>query len=120
LSPIRAERARRNGHRFVTVTDNIAFLPQRLSLLRGRAPTTAWTAYPNEGFAKDPTQTILLDLGHLHYFTFRQVEILYRLAGFRPEQRLGIEKPFGRLRNAWPTLFSGQVCISVTFQGTQP
>lgn len=112
-------RLSRPGTQLVTVTDNIAFLPQRLSLLRGRAPTTAWTAYPNEGFAEDPTQTILLDLGHLHYFTFRQVEILYRLAGFRPERRLAIGKPLGRLRNLWPTLLSGQVCISGTFQGVK-
>ena len=107
------------GTQLVTVTDNIAFLPQRLNLLWGRAPTSAWAACPNEGFTLDPTQTILLDLGHLHYFTFRQVEILYRLAGFRPERRLGVGKPLGRLRNLWPTLFSGQVCVSGTYQGTQ-
>jgi SAM-dependent methyltransferase len=110
----------RPGTQLVTVTDNISFLPQRLNLLRGRAPTTAWGAYPNEGFAEDPSETILLDLGHLHYFTFRQVEILYRLAGFRPERRLGIGKSFGRLRNLWPTLLSGQVCVSGTFQGKRP
>ncbi len=110
----------RPGTQLVTVTDNVAFLPQRLNLLRGRAPTTAWAAYPNEGFAEDPAQTVLLDLGHLHYFTFRQVEILYRLAGFRPERRLAIGKPFGRLRNLWPTLLSGQVCVSGTFQGKKP
>lgn len=75
---------------------------------------------PNEGFAKDPSETILLDLGHLHYFTFRQVEILYRLAGFQPERRLGIGKPFGRLRTLWPSLLSGQVCVSGTFQGKMP
>jgi hypothetical protein len=68
----------------------------------------------------DTAETILLDLGHLHYFTFRQVEILYRLAGFRPERRLGIGKPFGRLRNLWPTLLNGQVCVSGTFQGKRP
>jgi SAM-dependent methyltransferase len=110
----------RPGTQLVTVTDNIAFLPQRLNLLRGRAPTTAWGAYPNEGFAEDPSETILLDLGHLHYFTFRQVEILYCLAGFRLECRLGIGKSFGRLRNLWPTLLSGQVCVSGTFQGKRP
>jgi SAM-dependent methyltransferase len=110
----------RPGTQLVTVTDNIAFLPQRLNLLRGRAPTTAWAVYPNEGFAEDPTETILLDLGHVHYLTFRQVEILYRLAGFRPERRLGIGRSFGRLRNLWPTLLSGQVCVSGTFQGKMP
>jgi SAM-dependent methyltransferase len=109
-------RLSRPGTQLVTVTPNISFLPQRLGLLFGRAPTTA---YPNEGFAEDPTQTILFDLGHLHYFTFRQVEILYRIAGFRPERRLGIGKPFGPLRNLWPTLLSGLICVSGTFQGAK-
>lgn len=111
----------RLGTQLVTVTDNISFLPQRLRLLLGRAPTTAWAAYPNVGFAENPAQTILLDLGHLHYFTFRQIEILYRIAGFRPEHRLGIRgKRLGRLANLWPTLLSGQICVSGTFQDTKP
>lgn len=106
----------RPGAQLVTVTPNVAFLPQRLHLLFGRAPTTT-TACPNEGFYTDPYQTVLHDGGHLHYFTFRQVEILYRLAGFRPEQRLGFAGRFSRLRNYWPTLLSSSVCISGTFQG---
>jgi hypothetical protein len=108
----------RPGTQLVTVTDNISFLPQRLRILFGKAPTTAWAAYPNEGFAEDPRETILLDLGHLHYFTFRQVEILYRLAGFRPERRLGVGKRFNRLRNWSPTLLSGQVAVSGIYTGS--
>jgi len=107
----------RPGTQLTTVTPNVAFLPHRLRLLLGRAPATA-LRYPNEGFADDPRQTILLDAGHLHYFTFRQVEILYRLAGFRPEQRLGIASRFSHLRNFWPTLLSSSVCVSGTFQGS--
>ncbi len=108
----------RPGTQLVTVTPNVAFLPQRLRLLTGQAPTTANVR--NEGFEDNPGQTILFDLGHLHYFTFRQIEILYRIAGFAPERRLGVGKPFSRLRNAWPTVFSGLVCVSGTYQGKEP
>jgi 2-polyprenyl-3-methyl-5-hydroxy-6-metoxy-1,4-benzoquinol methylase len=107
----------RPGTQLVTITPNVAFLPQRWRLLRGRAPNTASSWYPNEGFASDPSETILLDAGHLHYFTFRQVEILYRIAGFRPERRLGVGRPLSRLRNRWPTLLSGLVCVSGVFGG---
>lgn len=108
----------RPGTQLVTVTPNIAFLPLRLRLLFGRAPTTT-AACPNEGFYINPHQTVLHDGGHLHYFTFRQVEILYRLGGFRPERRLGFASRFSRLRNYWPTLLSGSVCVSGTFQGRE-
>ena len=108
----------RPGTQLVTVTPNVASLPHRLHLLLGRAPTTA-QRYPDEGFANDPSQTVLHDAGHLHYFTFRQVEILYRLAGFHPERRLGIASRLSRLRNYWPTLLSTSVCVSGIFQGTE-
>jgi 2-polyprenyl-3-methyl-5-hydroxy-6-metoxy-1,4-benzoquinol methylase len=105
------------GTQLVTVTPNVGFLPQRLNILRGRAPNTAMSWYPNEGFAKDPRHTRMLDAGHLHYFTFRQIEILYEMAGFCPERRLGVGHRFTRLRNWWPTLFSGLVCISGIYRG---
>lgn len=109
-------RLARPGAQLVTVTPNVAFLPQRLNILRGRAPNTAIPWLPNEGFAIDPEETKLLDAGHLHYFTFRQIEILYRIGGFRPEQRLGVGARFSWLRNRWPTLFSGLVCVSGMYQ----
>jgi hypothetical protein len=89
-------------------------------LLLGKAPNTALPWYPNEGFGKNPADTVMLDAGHLHYFTFRQVEILYRIAGFRPTQRLGIGARWGRLRNQWPTLLSGQVCVAGEYTGAPP
>lgn len=104
------------GTQLVTVTPNVAFLPQRLNVLRGRAPNTAIPAYPNEGFTQNPNQTKLLDHGHLHYFTFRQIEILYQIAGFRSDQRLAVGARFYRLRSWWPTLLSGLVCVSGTYQ----
>jgi ubiquinone/menaquinone biosynthesis C-methylase UbiE len=105
------------GTQLVTTTPNVVFLPYRLRLLMGRGPNTALPLYPNEGFAQDPLQTVLHDAGHFHYFTFRQVEILYQIAGFWPEQRLGFGRRFGRLRNYWPTLLSGTVCISGSYIG---
>ncbi len=101
----------------ITSTPNIGYLPHRLRILRGKAPNTALPLYPNEGFAQDPTQTILLDAGHYHYFTFRQLEILYGIAGFVPERRLGFGRRFSRLRNRWPTLLSGAVCLVGTYHG---
>lgn len=110
-------RLSRPGTQLVTVTPNVGFLPQRFNILRGRAPNTASSWLPNEGFARDPRQTPMLDAGHVHYFTFRQVEILYEIAGFKPEQRLGVGDNFTWLRNQWPTLLSGLICISGTFVG---
>ncbi len=107
------------GTQLVTVTPNVAFLPQRLSLLRGRAPNTAIPWMPDEGFLVNPAETPMLDGGHLHYFTFRQVEMLYQIAGFQPDLRLGIGSRFTRLRNWWPTLLSGLVCVSGTYVGKE-
>lgn len=109
-------RLSRPGTQLVTVTPNVGFLPQRFNILRGRAPNTAIPWLPNEGFAKDPLQTPMLDAGHVHYFTFRQVEILYEIAGFKPEKRLGVGHNFVWLRNWWPTLLSGLICVSGTFE----
>lgn len=108
----------RPGAQLVTVTPNVAFLPQRLRILRGKAPNTALPWYPDEGFSHNPAETHMLDAGHLHYFTYRQVETLYRIAGFTPVRRLGIGTRWSRLRNWWPTLLSGQVCVSGDYQGT--
>jgi 2-polyprenyl-3-methyl-5-hydroxy-6-metoxy-1,4-benzoquinol methylase len=106
----------RPGTQLVTVTPNVAFLPHRLRLLAGHAPTTG-SHYSNAGFMPDPRQTILHDAGHLHYFTFTQVEMLYRLAGFRPQQRLGIASRFSRLRHLWPSLLSSSVCVAGSYEG---
>ena len=105
------------GTQLITVTPNVAFLPQRINMMRGRAPNTAVPWMPDEGFLANPAETPILDGGHLHYFTFRQVEMLYQIAGFRPDLRLGIGARFTRLRNWWPTLLSGLVCVSGTYVG---
>ena len=106
----------RPGTQLVTVTPNVAFLPLRLRLLLGRAPTTH-TGGSDEGFDANPRRTILHNGGHLHYLGFHQVEMLYWLGGFRPERRLGFSNRLGRLSDYWPTLLSSSVCVSGTFQG---
>jgi cyclopropane fatty-acyl-phospholipid synthase-like methyltransferase len=111
-------RLSRPGTQLVTVTPNVAFLPQRLSLLLGRGPATT-SACPNEGFYAKAEDTVLFDGGHLHYFTYRQVEILYRLAGFRVEKRMGFGTRLSRLRNVWPSLLSGVVCLSGIYEGRE-
>ena len=105
------------GKVLLALAPRVAFLPQRLRLLLGRAPTTH-TGGPDEGFDADPRRTILHNGGHLHYLGFRQVETLYRLGGFRPERRLGFCSRLGRLSDYWPTLLSSSVCVSGTFQGS--
>ena len=105
-------RLARPGTQLVTVTPNVAYLMQRMRALRGRAPNTSLPHHGNEGFTADPAQTVLLDGGHFHYFTFHQLELLYRVAGFEPELRLGFGSRLSRLRNRWPTLLSGAVCVA--------
>jgi len=107
----------RPGTQLITVTPNAAYLFQRLRSLLGHAPNTSLPSHRNEGFAATPSGTVLLDGGHLHYFTFRQVVMLYEIAGFRPTRRLGFGRRLSRLRNVWPTLLSGAACVSGIYQG---
>lgn len=109
-------RLSRPGTQLVTVTPNVAYLMQRVRALRGRAPNTSLPHHGNEGFTADPAHTVLLDGGHFHYFTFRQLELLYRVAGFEPEVRLGFGSRLSRLRNRRPTLLSGAVCVAGTYR----
>ena len=74
----------RPGAQLVTVTPNIAYLPRRWRALQGYAPATSSLFDRNEGFLADhPERTSLRDGGHLHYITFRQLELLYQMSGFR-------------------------------------
>ena len=108
----------RPGTQLVTVTPNIAYLPRRWRALQGYAPATSSLFDTNEGFFVDrPEETILRDGGHLHYITFSQLDILYHTSGFQVEQRLGVGNRFSQLRNWWPTLLSGAVCVSGTYRG---
>ena len=93
------------GGRLVTVTPNIAGIRKRVTLLRGRFPSTSGRS---EGI--DVREGELFDGGHLHYFTFSSIEALYRAEGLEPTGRLGFGR-FGRAHHARPNLLSGSVAV---------
>jgi len=87
--------------KLVINTPNVAFVKKRFLLLFGRFPSTS---QPNEGLGSD----ILFDGGHLHYFTFRSLNMLLERAGFEIEQKIGFGK-FGRIHNIYPSILSGGI-----------
>lgn len=91
-------RVMKEGGTLVMNTPNVAYIKRRALLLCGRFPSTS---QPNEGLGSD----ILFDGGHLHYFTFRSLELLLRKAGFHILQRVGYGR-FGHLHRLWPGLTS--------------
>jgi SAM-dependent methyltransferase len=92
--------------RLVTCTPNVAELRRRLTLLRGRFPSTSGQ---DEGLLVRPNE--LFDGGHLHYFTFSSLAKLYRKYGIEPDRYLGFGK-LGRFHNFYPSLFSSVICIA--------
>jgi SAM-dependent methyltransferase len=96
----------RPGGDLVITTPNIAKWTRRIKLLAGRFPSTASR---NEGLATyQGRATDLYDEGHLHYFTYRSLEVILRRAGLAPVARYGYP---GRLARRWPTLWSTDVCV---------
>ena len=99
-------------------TPNIAKWTRRIRLAAGRFPSTA--SY-NEGLTTHQgSEANLYDEGHLHYFTFRSLELmLTERCGFARTERLGyfngpyrLPRPLGSwLSRAWPTMFS-EVALS--------
>jgi len=89
------------GGILVINTPNIAFVKKRLLLVLGRFPSTS---QPNEGIGDD----VLFDGGHLHYFTFRSLQIALQKAGFATLRKIGYGR-FGYLHQTWPALLSGGV-----------
>jgi SAM-dependent methyltransferase len=121
LDPIESLRAVREVLRpdgFVWVdTPNIARLTRRIKLLLGRFPSTASA---NEGLTThggEPAK--LYDEGHLHYWTFRSLELmLTQYCGYSHVRRMPYSaRPFlnGRLgamlAGKLPTLVS-EVCVA--------
>jgi 2-polyprenyl-3-methyl-5-hydroxy-6-metoxy-1,4-benzoquinol methylase len=94
-------------------TPNIAKWTRRIRLSFGRFPSTA--SY-NEGLTTHGgDRATLYDEGHLHYFTFRSLELmLTERCGFDRIERLGyfngpysLPRPVGGwLARTWPTMFS--------------
>jgi len=93
-------------------TPNIAFLPRRMELLCGRFPATSRPTHQSEGFARPSGNTVLLDGGHLHYFTFSSLSELLRIGGFEVIEYYGFGRVAPRLRHVWPSLLSGNVLVS--------
>jgi SAM-dependent methyltransferase len=94
-----------DGGRLVTITPNIAGIRKRVTLLAGRFPSTSAR---EEGLGVRSGE--LFDGGHLHYFTYRSVEELYRRFSIRPVRRIGFGR-FGRLHHIRPTILSGSVAV---------
>lgn len=83
---------RENGT-FILITPNIGYIKHRISLLLGKFPTTSGDKE-------------LYDGGHLHYFTFSDIERLLHKFGFNIIEKKGV---FGR--NFLPQIFSGGIAI---------
>lgn len=86
---------RKRGYLILQVP-NIAWLPQRLSLLFGSRPRTSWAP----GW----------DGGHLNYFTFDSLEKLLEKSGFKII-KIGCSGVFARLRYIYPPLLSSDIII---------
>jgi len=94
------------GGTLLTATPNVAYLPRRLQLLRGRFPGTSAAG---EGFRVRPGE--MYDGGHLHYFTCGSLKRLYRHFGLQVVRTVGFGRVLGRLRNLWPSLLSGSALV---------
>lgn len=86
---------------FVVNTPNIAYIKRRIQLLLGRFPSTS---QGNEGLGSD----VLFDGGHLHYFTFRSLELLLKRHSFRITESSGYGK-FGWIHSVAPRLTSNGI-----------
>jgi 2-polyprenyl-3-methyl-5-hydroxy-6-metoxy-1,4-benzoquinol methylase len=95
----------------ITTTPNIGFLQHRLRLLSGRFPSTSLPYHRSEGFMEPGRDTVLLDGGHVHYFTYRMVRRLYEIWGFNSLESYGFGRRLSRLRNLYPSMLSGNVCV---------
>lgn len=99
-------------------TPNIAKWTRRLRLLVGRFPTTGAI---NEGLITHRGEPAdLLDEGHLHYFTYRQLELmLTQRCGFERTERLGyfcgprmMPTPLGSLLAQRRPSFFGEIAVA--------
>lgn len=121
IDPMRSMTAIRNVLKpggFVYIdTPNIAKWTRRAKLAFGQFPSTAST---NEGlttYSGEPSD--LYDEGHLHYFTYRSLELmLTQWCGFARVERVGyypdsrFESVGRRLAQRRPTLFSELACFA--------
>ncbi len=84
------------GGELVVQTNNLAYLPRRLTLLVGKLPRTSLQ--------------VGWDGGTLHYFTMGALCKLLEESGFRVVARTG-SGAFARWRNWWPSLLTGDLIV---------
>lgn len=80
---------------------NIAYIKYRFQLLVGKLPVTSSPFNWKE---------IGWDGGHLHYFTKKRIISALRESGFNV-LRVSGSGFFAKLRNFWPSLLTGDLCI---------
>jgi len=88
----------------VVQVSNIAYIKHRMKLLFGKLPITT---HP---YNLDNWEELGWDRGALHYFTISSLRWLLELQGFKIEKITG-SGLFATLRNWWPSLLSGDICI---------
>jgi SAM-dependent methyltransferase len=96
---------KRDG-RLVLNTPNFAKIKNRFRLLGGRFPSTS---APNEGFGEDG-RPLMIDGGHLHYFTYRMLDNLCAATGFNEVRHFGFGR-LGRIADIYPELLSNSCQI---------
>lgn len=89
------------GGKIITVTPNIAYFKRRLTLLSGKFPSTS---AGDEGF-KSNDLTDRHDGAHIHYFTFRMIEKLYKKYNLKVVKKIGYGR-LGFIHNIYPALLS--------------
>lgn len=91
-----------NGILCIT-TPNISYIRRRLSLLFGRFPMTS-----NEKSLIEDND--LIDGGHIHYFTFSDLEFL--LKDYGVTKKIGHGRLFNLVR-VWPEMFASGICTCI-------
>jgi len=89
-------RVLRPGGVLIVETNNLAYLPRRLTLLMGQLPRTSLQC----GW----------DGGTLHYFTLESLRRLFKECSFRVDRCSG-SGAFARWRAWWPSLLTGDLIV---------
>jgi len=102
-------RVLRPGGVFIVEVPNIAYIKYRIGLLFGKIPATSSVGnWEEAGW----------DGGHLHYFNKSRLSGLLEYSGFNLLKITGAGL-FGRVRNFYPSLLTGDLCIKCIKPGKQ-